>query len=73
MTVACAFMIIDHRAVANSVLTGTWIQFRPEPDHPASLINDFIDSLNIAKNYIFGRPQVYSSPATPHVSSRWAK
>ena len=39
------------------------LQFRPEPDHPASLINDFIDSLNIAKNYIFGRPQVYSSPA----------
>ena len=39
------------------------LQFRPELNHPASLINDFVDSLNIAKNYIFGRPQVYSSPA----------
>ncbi|WP_155729529.1 hypothetical protein [Ligilactobacillus aviarius] len=39
------------------------LQFRPEPDHPASLINDFIDSLNIAKNYIFGRPHAYSSPS----------
>lgn len=37
--------------------------FRLESDHPASLINDFVDSLDLSQNYIFGRPQVYSLSA----------